>query len=186
MTRVAVPPLGSPNANVAGIDGSEFDIAGRLRGHLGQHGKQRGHIEHAVAEGTAHQAIALVGQMDGVVLEVHIDDAGSEGACKGDGLFGNGQWINGVEGDADVAATDLVSGSRALYSIGVGVIVLLILVASGARAMAAFFGGRIGETVSWAVVGVVVSVIVGSSYAIYTSAKQTADQTGLTTGQFGQ
>jgi hypothetical protein len=85
-----------------------------------------------------------------------------------------------------VAATDLVSGSRALYSIGVGVIVLLILVASGARAMAAFFGGRIGETVSWAVVGVVVSVIVGSSYAIYTSAKTTADQTGLTTGQFGQ
>jgi len=85
-----------------------------------------------------------------------------------------------------VAATDLVSGSRALYSIGVGVIVLLILIASGARAMAAFFGGRIGETVSWAVVGVVVSVIVGSSYAIYTSAKTTADQTGLTTGQFGQ
>lgn len=85
-----------------------------------------------------------------------------------------------------VAATDLVSGSRALYSIGVGVIVLLILIASGARAMAAFFGGRIGETVAWAVVGVVVSVIVGSSYAIYTSAKQTADQTGLTTGQFGQ
>ena len=85
-----------------------------------------------------------------------------------------------------LAATDLVSGSRSLYTMGVGVIVLLILVASGARAMAAFFGGRIGETVSWAVIGVIVAVIVGSSYAIYTSATRTTDQTGLTTGQFGQ
>ena len=64
--------------------------------------------------------------------------------------------------------------------------VVLILIASGARAAAAFFGGRIGETVSWAVVGVVVAVIVGSSYAIYTSTKRTTDQTGITTGQFGQ
>jgi hypothetical protein len=85
-----------------------------------------------------------------------------------------------------LAATDLVSGSRSLYNIMVGVLVVLILIASGARAVAAFFGGRIGETVSWAVVGVVVAVIVGSSYAIYTSTKRTADQTGITTGQFGQ
>ena len=52
--------------------------------------------------------------------------------------------------------------------------------------MAAFFGGRIGETVSWAVVGSWSAVIVGSSYAIYTSTKRTTDQTGITTGQFGQ
>ena len=36
-----------------------------------------------------------------------------------------------------LAATDLVSGSRALYNIMVGVIVVLILIASGARAAAA-------------------------------------------------
>jgi hypothetical protein len=85
-----------------------------------------------------------------------------------------------------LAATDLISGSRSLYTIGVGVLVILILLAGGTRAAFAFFGGRIGETVAWALVGVVVAVIVGSSYAIYVSAKRTSDQTGITTGQFGQ
>ena len=85
-----------------------------------------------------------------------------------------------------LAATDLVSGSRSLYTIGVAVLVILILLAGGTRAVLAFFGGRIGETVAWALVGVVVAVIVGSSYAIYVSAKRTTDQTGITTGQFGQ
>ena len=85
-----------------------------------------------------------------------------------------------------LAATDLISGSRALYTIGIGVLVILILLAGGTRAVFALFGGRIGETVAWAIVGVVVAVIVGSSYAIYVSAKRTTDQTGITTGQFGQ
>ncbi|WP_431236094.1 glycosyl transferase family 39 (plasmid) [Mycolicibacterium psychrotolerans] len=85
-----------------------------------------------------------------------------------------------------LAATDLVSGSRTLYSLGVTVLVVLILLGAGARAAAAFFGGRIGETVGWAVIGVIVAVIVGSGYAIYVSAKRTTDQTGITTGQFGQ
>ena len=85
-----------------------------------------------------------------------------------------------------LAATDLLSGSRALYTIGVAILVVLILLAGGARAVMAFFGGRIGETVGWALVGVIVAVIVGSSYAIYVSAKRTTDQTGITTGQFGQ
>ena len=85
-----------------------------------------------------------------------------------------------------LAATDLISGSRSLYTIGVAVLVILILLAGGTRAVFAFFGGRIGETVAWALVGVVVAVIVGSSYAIYVSAKRTTDQTGITTGQFGQ
>lgn len=85
-----------------------------------------------------------------------------------------------------LAATDLVSGSRALYSIGVTVLVVLILLAGGFRAAGSFLGGRMGHAVGWALVSVVVAVIVGSSYAIYVSAKRTADQTGITTGQFGQ
>ena len=39
-------------------------------------------------------------------------------------------------GLGQLAATDLVSGSRALYNIMVGVIVVLILIASGERAAA--------------------------------------------------
>ncbi|ORW10584.1 glycosyl transferase family 39 [Mycobacterium kyorinense] len=85
-----------------------------------------------------------------------------------------------------LAANDLVSGSHSLYTIGVGVLVVLILLGGGARATAAFFGGRVGETVLWALVGVVVAVVVGSGYAIYVSAKRTTDRTGITTGQFGQ
>ena len=85
-----------------------------------------------------------------------------------------------------LAATDLVSGSHALYTIGVAVLVVLILLAGGARAAASFLGGRMGEAIGWAIVGVVVAVFVGSSYAIYVSAKRTTDQTGITTGQFGQ
>ena len=60
-----------------------------------------------------------------------------------------------------LAATDLVSGSHSLYTIGVGVLVVLILLAGGARAAASFFGGRIGETVSWAMTAVIVAVFVG-------------------------
>ena len=85
-----------------------------------------------------------------------------------------------------LAATDLVSGSHSLYTIGVGVLVVLILLAGGTRAAGAFFGGRIGATVGWALTAVVVAVIVGSGYAIYVSTKHTVDRTGITTGQFGQ
>jgi hypothetical protein len=85
-----------------------------------------------------------------------------------------------------LAATDLVSGSHSLYTIGVGVLVVLILLGGGTRAAVSFFGGRIGETVMWAMVAVVVAVCVGSGYAIYASAKRTVDRTGITTGQFGQ
>ena len=85
-----------------------------------------------------------------------------------------------------LAATDLVSGSHSLYTIGVGVLVVLILLGGGARAAGAFFGGRIGATVAWALTAVIVAVVVGSGYAIYTSTKRTVDRTGITTGQFGQ
>lgn len=85
-----------------------------------------------------------------------------------------------------LAATDLVSGSRALYSIGVAVLVIVILLGGGARAAAAFFGGRIGSTIAWALVSVIVAVIIGSGYAIYVSTKRTVDQTGITTGQYGR
>lgn len=74
-----------------------------------------------------------------------------------------------------LAATDLVSGSRALYSIGVAVLVIVILL-----------GGRIGSTIAWALVSVIVAVIIGSGYAIYVSTKRTVDQTGITTGQYGR
>ena len=85
-----------------------------------------------------------------------------------------------------LAATDLVSGSRSLYTIGVSVLVVLILLAGGARAAAAFFGGRIGQTVGWAITAVIVAVFIGGGYAIYVSTKRTVDRTGITTGQFGQ
>lgn len=85
-----------------------------------------------------------------------------------------------------LAATDLVSGSRSLYTIGVGVLVIAILLAGGARTAASFLGGRIGQSVAWALTAVVAAVIVGSGYAIYVSSKRTVDRTGITTGQFGQ
>ena len=73
-----------------------------------------------------------------------------------------------------------------LYTIGVGVLVIAILLAGGARTAASFLGGRIGQAVAWALTAVVVAVIVGSGYAIYVSSKRTVDRTGITTGQFGQ
>ncbi|MCA2243426.1 glycosyl transferase family 39 [Mycobacterium sp. WUMAC-067] len=84
-----------------------------------------------------------------------------------------------------LAATDLLTGSRKLYTIAVGVFVILILIGGGARATGAFFGGRKGETVVWAMLAIVVAVFVGSGYAIYMSLKKTTDQSDITTGQFG-
>jgi hypothetical protein len=85
-----------------------------------------------------------------------------------------------------LAATDLVSGSRALYTITVAVFVILILIAGGARTVASMFSGRKGDAVGWGLIAVVVAVIVGSGYAIYVSGQRTVDRTGITTGQFGQ
>ena len=85
-----------------------------------------------------------------------------------------------------MAATDLLSGGRSLYTILVYLLVLLILAGGGTRAAISFFGGRIGSTIAWAMVSVIVAVVVGAGYPIYVSAKHTVDQTGLTTGQFGQ
>lgn len=84
-----------------------------------------------------------------------------------------------------LAATDLVSGSRALYNIVVAILVIAILLGAGFRTVGAFAGGRMGSAVGWALVGIVVAVLIGSSYALYVSTKQTVDQTGITTGQFG-
>jgi len=85
-----------------------------------------------------------------------------------------------------LAATDLLSGGRSLYTILVYLLVLLILAGGGTRAAISFFGGRIGSTIAWAMVSVIVAVVVGAGYPIYVSTKHTVDQTGLTTGQFGQ
>jgi hypothetical protein len=85
-----------------------------------------------------------------------------------------------------LAATDLLSGGRSLYTILVYLLVLLILAGGGTRAAISFFGGRIGSTIAWAMVSVIVAVVVGAGYPIYASTKRTVDQTGLTTGQFGQ
>lgn len=85
-----------------------------------------------------------------------------------------------------LAATDLLSGGRSLYTIIVYLLVLAILVGGGSRAAMSFFGGRIGSTIGWAVVSVIVAVVVGAGYPIYVSTKRTVDTTGITTGQFGQ
>jgi hypothetical protein len=85
-----------------------------------------------------------------------------------------------------LAATDLMSGTKSLYTIIVFILVVASLVGGGFRAVGAFFGGRIGHAISWGLVGVVVAVIIGSGYAIYVSTKRTTDQTGITTGQLGQ
>lgn len=84
-----------------------------------------------------------------------------------------------------LAATDFLSGSRALYTIGVACFVFLILLGAGGRVVAAVWGGRKGDVVLWGLIGIVAAVIVGGGYAIYVSLDKTVDQTGITTGQFG-
>ena len=86
----------------------------------------------------------------------------------------------------DLAVNSLTSGSQRLYTIGVVILVFFLLLAGGLRAVGAFFGGRIGHAWGWAISGIALAVIVGSSYAIYVSSKHTVDETGITTGQFGQ
>jgi len=85
-----------------------------------------------------------------------------------------------------LAVADLVQGTQGLYTFGVVILALLFLLAGGARGLAAFGGGRIGSALGWVAAGVICAVVIGSSYAIYVSAKQTVDtRTGVTSGQFG-
>ena len=86
-----------------------------------------------------------------------------------------------------LAATDLVSGSHSLYTIGVGVLVVLILLGGGGARHSVFLrrpnrrDGDVGRWSPWSS-----RSVVGSGYAIYASTKRTVDRTGITTGQFGQ
>ncbi|MBN3459475.1 glycosyl transferase family 39 [Mycobacterium sp. DSM 3803] len=84
-----------------------------------------------------------------------------------------------------LAVNDLTSGSRTLYTVGVGILVFVILLGAGARVAVAVLAGKKGDVVLWAVIGVAAAVLVGGSYAIYLSTKKTVDQSGITTGQFG-
>ena len=85
-----------------------------------------------------------------------------------------------------LAVNDLISGSHLFYTMAVGGLVIAALLGGAVRSVAAFFGGRIGETVLWAVVSIVVAVFIGSGYAIYMSTKSSVDKTGITTGQFSR
>lgn len=85
-----------------------------------------------------------------------------------------------------LAVADLVQGTQGLYTFGVVILALLFLIAGGVRGLGAFGGGRIGSAIGWVAAGIVCAVVIGSSYAIYVSAKQTVDsRTGITSGQFG-
>lgn len=91
-----------------------------------------------------------------------------------------------LSGTRILAVADLVQGTQGLYTFGVVILALLFLLAGGARGLAAFGGGRIGSALGWVAAGVICAVVIGSSYAIYVSAKQTVDtRTGVTSGQFG-
>jgi hypothetical protein len=79
-----------------------------------------------------------------------------------------------------LAVADLTSGSHALYTIIVGVLVLAALAGGGARAVVCFFGGRIGHAVAWALVGTIVATIIGGGYGIHLAMKKTTDKTGWT------
>jgi hypothetical protein len=85
-----------------------------------------------------------------------------------------------------LAVNTLTNGSQHLYTIGVVVLVFLVLLGGGARTVGAFFGGRIGHAWGWAISAIALAVVIGSGYAIYVSTKNTVDETGITTGQFGQ
>jgi hypothetical protein len=85
-----------------------------------------------------------------------------------------------------LAVADLISGSQGLYTMCVGILVFLFLIAGAARGVAAFGGGRIGTAIGWVAAGIICAVVTGSSYAIYVSTKQSVDNhTGVTSGQFG-
>ena len=85
-----------------------------------------------------------------------------------------------------LAVADLLQGTQGLYTVGVGILAFLFLLGGGARSLAAFGGGRIGTAIGWMAAGIICAVVIGASYAIYMSTKQTLDNhTGITTGQFG-
>ncbi len=85
-----------------------------------------------------------------------------------------------------LAVADLLQGSQGLYTVGVAILVFFALLAGAGRGVAELGRGRVGLGVGLVLAGVFCAVIIGSSYAIYLSAKKTVDQhTGITSGQFG-
>jgi len=85
-----------------------------------------------------------------------------------------------------LAVADLLQGSQGLYTVGVGILVFICLLAGGGSGAAALAKGRIGSAVGSLLAGILCAVIIGSSYAIYLSSKRTIDtHTGITSGQFG-
>jgi hypothetical protein len=84
------------------------------------------------------------------------------------------------------AAIELDLGAHKALVKATVTLVAVSLIGGFVRAVAVFFGGRVGSAFMWAGAGIAIAVIIASGSGIYMSVKRTADQTQITTGQYGQ
>ena len=65
--------------------------------------EHRGHRDGAVADGAAHEAIALVGELHAVVLQMDVPHMRSDAADEIERRLGDREGVAGVETDAEAA-----------------------------------------------------------------------------------
>ena len=91
---------------------SEREVAGGAGRKGREEDEQPAQVEVALAEGAAHQAPPFVAGVGHIVREVDVADVRGQAVEGGEGVFGDDQGVDGVEGHAHSGAADLVDDAQ--------------------------------------------------------------------------
>src|SRR3954471_6396782 len=97
---ITLPPLWREQPDVPRLERARLDRRGQRIVLRSEDAPQLGERHGAVADGAAHQPVALRGELRAVVLQVHVANAVRGAAREGDGIFADGERIASVEHDA--------------------------------------------------------------------------------------
>ena len=88
---------------MARLERARLEHGGQPVVMLGEHRDHLRERHRAVADGAAHQPVALVGELHAVVLEMHVPNVRRDPPREVERRLGDRKGVAGVEDDADAA-----------------------------------------------------------------------------------
>ena len=101
--RIAVPPFGPQKAHMPRLERSGLENRGQTAMMPGEFIQNLGQRNGAVADRAADETIAFVGELDAIVLQMHMGHVGGDPTGEVERRLRDGKGVAGVEADADAA-----------------------------------------------------------------------------------
>src|SRR5580704_2804680 len=101
--RIAVPPFGPQKAHMPRLERSRLENRGQTAMMPGEFIQNLGQRNGAVADRAADETITLVGELDAIVLEMHMGHVGGDPTGEVERRLRDGKSVASVEADADAA-----------------------------------------------------------------------------------